>query len=238
MLLASLFLSISGFIILPIFGPLIGGFLAFFGKRRVARNPLLIGPRFANVALLIAVGSMVGSGYLVATRILPGFYMQQAYGEKLNAVVEPLRTRKYEEAYQGMSVAWREEHTLEDMKAMILAAFPGEADIPIDEESVEERREGAQEELGKRMQEFLKTDTPSEIRFLIEVRLTPPEGNPADMDIGVYVRRSGLLDFESEITSLRIAPAEPEESDAAEEAGSGEDPAANEAESEPEEEPR
>jgi hypothetical protein len=211
MLIFSVFLSISGYLIVPVLGPIVGGVLAFVGRKRVRENPLLIGPRFAAACMMIAAVSVVLQG-IQLYKAYPRIQLQRELSSVGSGFFAALSDRDYEKVYELMSSEYRQARSLEDVRTMLAAAFPGEDKIPHEEGhiSVPDDKKVA-EDLSERVERFFEEQQP-ELEIVVPYRWKH-EGANVDLDLGLLVTRGeGRADFVVAISNLTAERREESES--------------------------
>ena len=205
LLLASLFLSLGGFVLLPVIGPVVGVILAFLGKKKVHENPLLVGPRFALACVVIGIVSVGTQGFVLYSN-LPGMMVQQALGEKVSKLLGALKERDCDGMYALMSADWQAEHTAESLKEMVDGAFPGEGPIELGEDGLRVREDEIDNNAtNEKFKRFLD-ENPSEITFPVPYAVTPVGGREMAFDLDILTRRTGHITFEVELLDLKIYP--------------------------------
>ncbi len=208
MLIISIFLSLGGFLFLPVLGPAVGAFCAWFGRRKALENPLLIGPRFGSACLAIALACIPVQGFFVY-RMLPRYFFQEQVGKVHQAFFQRLENRDLRPLYDLLAASFREAHTFESVCADIAAAFPGEDKIAVEGNLDLRKDEFDDKKEGERFKEFLEQDAAKvEFRFPY---LLKHGGGAAVLDLSIEVERVGHLSFEAVITGFtaKRAPAPP-----------------------------
>jgi hypothetical protein len=228
-LIFSLFLSFGGFLVLPLVGPLIGLGLAFVGRKKVRENEMLIGPRLAVGAIVVAILCLPLQGWMTY-RWLPTMYLEKELARIGQDFHTGLRDRKFESIHAMMSPEFRNAHTSAEFVAMLQAAFVGDDPIAFEEEDITVRKEEVDpEELRKRHEAFLSEPTGRlSIEQPLRIRFNFGE---VDLTFTVEVERGGYLEFRARFTDLTARRVEPEEKKAEAEP-------AEEGETTPEEDPK
>lgn len=203
MLVMSIVLSLAGFLILPILGPVTGLLLGFLGRRRVRANPQLIGPRLATWSIAIAVLAIAAQGFLIY-RSYPGIAYTQAVSQKAAIFFEHVRKREFDEAFEEMSPAWQKDHEVKDIEEEVAAAFPGDAKIEIPKEQIEFQEDFSIEDFEKRIMDWLGGDYPAEISYVLPVVLNGEKGRRVGLDLSIETRRVGYGDFEVDLTDFDL----------------------------------
>lgn len=221
MLVMSIVLSFSGFLILPLIGQVTGLLLGWLGRRRVRANPQLIGPRLANWAIGIAVIALAAQGVLFY-RSYPGMAYVREVSVTATGFLENVRKGDYEAAYGDLSPAWQAEHSVEDVKAKVEAAFPAGEKIEAPKEQVEFRKDFSLTDFEKKITDWLGEDYPTETSYVLPVVLTGDKGRKVGLDLSLHSRRTGYTTFEVELTDFALEVLEvPEEKPASGAAADG-----------------
>ncbi len=227
MLLLSLFLSIGGFLAVPVIGALGGLIFATFGRKKVIQNPLLIGPGFAMVCIAIAVLSLPTQLWLVYQSV-PRFVFLKSMGELHGTLFEQIRSRDWQGLYDSMHVDYRDTHTADEVEEALAAAFPGEGEIVLPEENLKFNLVEDEAELEKIARhhmafvdgEFETLDLDANWSILF-----PETEEQVDLDLRIRVHRGGRFDFKARILNFTVArvPLKCEQASVPDE-GAGEEP--------------
>ncbi len=204
MLLLSLFLSIGGLLVVPIIGGLGGLIFSILGRKRVLKNPLLIGPNFALMCIAVAVVSLPLQGWRVYTT-LPQIGYMQCMGDIRTGFFARLENRDWPGVYDAMHVDYRDTHRVEDVTAILSVAFPGEDEIKLTEENLLFHQPLGEEERKQESERFMAfLDGEGEIfDFDLDCSvLFPVEKEQVDMGLRVRVHRLGYMSFKARVLDL------------------------------------
>jgi hypothetical protein len=124
LLVVSMFLSFSGFLGFAVLGPLAGLITGWFGFKRVKKDPLLVGPRFAAFCLLMAGVALPLNVITLAIAYDEIMWLPDGF-EKIHTVMVKTKDRDYAAAYDVMSDEYKAKMTKDEFVAMLRGFFPG-----------------------------------------------------------------------------------------------------------------
>ena len=233
MLIMSIFLSLSGFVIIPVIGGIGGLIFALMGRKRVKANPLLIGPTFA-LFCVVAAGVSLPLQLWAAYEKAPQLGYHYSVSDLHTGFFVNLETRNWQGIYDSMHVDYRDTHQAEDVVAALAPLFPGEDEIKLTPEILKyDDIEGDElEDLSRRFKAFMDGG-PENLDYDLSCSiLFPADQEQVDLRLHIRVHRSGyvnfqhsVVDFEAERVPLEEEePATPEEPGEDKGEGSGDDP--------------
>lgn len=210
LLVVSMFLSFSGFLGFAVLGPLAGLITGWFGFKRVKKDPLLVGPRFAAFCLLTAGIALPLNVITLAIAYDEIMWLPDGF-EKIHTVMVKTKDRDYAAAYEVMSDEYKARVTKDDFVATLRGFFPGTEPLRVVEDVPLIREEEWDYPALREAAAVMYEDDRPPFEWEIPVCLThlvskgmESERQQVYFDFRLWGRKKGFAEYEVKILDLVV----------------------------------